>query len=262
MAHHFKLTGIFGPIIMTFLDPQEQAIILDYCGSKMNIYELYAATTYCVRNDLLDYLNYFIERTMPDIILIAGAAAHNQLYVDLAINRGAKNYSAAMVEAVKTDDIKWVKYFKNLGGNNYEDAMIEAMKRGNIELMRDIWRWDQHTSINVEGLVQNLGWAPNPLEVLKLFDALGITVSDVAEEYGCTVQYWNHELQIRMISALSARNYDVRTLAHGIVISGNLDALCIISDPTLDYETLLQTAELYGHKHIVDFINSLYRDPK
>ena len=136
--YHFKFNGIFGPIITSYLDPEELIIILDYCGQK-RMTRVDACAKYCVQHDLRDYLYFHVH---PDAILCAAAEYHNQYFVDKAIARTDQlNFGHAMVYAVKTGDIPWITKFRDLGGASYQKCMLAAMQLNKPEIVKLMHRW-------------------------------------------------------------------------------------------------------------------------
>ena len=249
--HQFKFNGIFVPVIMSFIEPEEVAIVYDYCDiKKMN--RVNDMAEYCVQHDLRNYL-YFMDRVYTGVVLNTAAETKSLYFVNIAIKHGFVNFSAAMVYAIKTGDIDWILYFKSLGGTKFQECAIEAMRCNNGELVKLIFSWDIAATINLDAIIEGLSNCIDPIGMLTIFDELGINFDGYDVDIDITS--WDHITQNNMIRELSTRDNSTGNLLDGIIKSGNIDGITMLHDlGDINYRDALDAAAKYNQVDIMQLV--------
>ena len=239
----FEFNDIFVPVIFEYLQPIEAVIVKTFCGiwNDTDI-TLQQAMEYCITHDIQHYFATFVNQVKPEQLLQAGAAFRNHDLVDLAIIRGAQNFTTAMIYSVRTNDMKWIMTFAR-ETIRYALVIAEAMRFNNAELIRQLW------SLSTESgwIVGQLHCCRDPIGMLKC-DELKVDIAHVTR-----LGDWPHSVQIQVVNDLMARGYkNPIWLVPSLVQYGNIAGLYALEQYTeLDYEDVLHNAVRYGQTDIM-----------
>lgn len=95
---------------------------------------------YDLTHRFADHCAQLLDEPTPDIewndFLIYGVYHNYPDLINLALDHGARNWDAGLIEAAKVNNLPLAKYFIRHGATDYETAFIEACREGHLMMVQ------------------------------------------------------------------------------------------------------------------------------